>query len=121
MDLVVQIIGMFFVLIAIAAFLKPDVLKRLMRLFKKGKRIYFAALIRFALAVVFLLAARECKDFWVIFVIALLFIVSGLSVLALGARKGGIVIDWFQRQPTLLVRLLMLVPMALGVLIIISA
>jgi hypothetical protein len=50
MDLVIKIIGILFVLIAIGYFSKPAIITGLMEFFKKGKRMYFAGLIRFALA-----------------------------------------------------------------------
>ena len=53
MNNVIKIIGIVFVVIAIVYFLRPDVMKWLMEFFKQGKRLYFAGLIRFALAIVF--------------------------------------------------------------------
>jgi len=35
-----------------------------MEFFKQGTRLYFAALLRLVLAVIFLLAARQCSQFW---------------------------------------------------------
>ena len=72
MDIVVKIVGIVFILIAIVYLLKPDVLKRMMEFFKHGKRMYFAGLMRFALAVIFLLGARECDITWVIVVFGIL-------------------------------------------------
>ena len=59
MNLVIEIIGIVFVFITILYFLKPNIMKRLMEFFKQGRRIYFAALLRLVLAVVFLLAAHS--------------------------------------------------------------
>jgi hypothetical protein len=42
---------MLFSLMGIAYLLRPEIVKKLMGFFKKGKRIYLAGLIRFALAV----------------------------------------------------------------------
>ena len=81
MDIVIKIVGIAIVFIAIVYLLKPDVLKRLMEFFKQGKRLYFAGLIRFALAIVFLLGARECDITWVIVVFGILFLISYLKSL----------------------------------------
>ena len=61
MDIVIVIksLGILFVLIGIAYLLRPEIIKKLMGFFRKGKRIYVAGLIRFALAVIFLLAGRR--------------------------------------------------------------
>ena len=60
MDIVIKIMGIVLVFLAVLYLLKPDIMKSLMEFFKQGKRIYFAGLIRIVLAIVFLLAAREC-------------------------------------------------------------
>jgi len=121
MDTVVEIIGIVIVCIAVVYLLKPGVMKYLMEFFKKGKRIYFAGLIRFAFAIVFLLAARECKRFWVIFAFGILFLISGLLIFVLGAEKVKSILDWYQKQSLLLLRVLALIALAIGAVIIYSA
>jgi uncharacterized protein YjeT (DUF2065 family) len=96
-------------------------MKWLMEFFKKGKRIYFAGLIRFALAVVFLVAARECKHSWVIFAFGILFIISGLLIFILGLEKLKSIIDWYQKQSVLLLRVVAVIALAIGAVIIYSA
>jgi uncharacterized protein YjeT (DUF2065 family) len=105
----------------IVYFLKPDIMKRLMEFFKQGRRMYFAAMIRLVLAVVFLLAARQCRHFWVIFVFGVLFIISGLLVFILGLEKVKSYISWWQKQPLVLLRVVALISLAIGAIIIYSA
>lgn len=121
MDIVIEIIGIAIVCIAIVYLLKPDVMKRLMEFFKQGKRIYFAGLIRFALAIVFLLSARECKRFWVIFAFGILFIIGGLLIFILGPEKIRVMINWYQKQSALLLRVIAVIALAIGAVIIYSA
>lgn len=121
MDIVVKIIGIVFIFVTSVYLLKPDVMKRLMEFFKQGKRIYFAGLIRFALAIVFLLSARECKQFWVIFAFGILFIIGGLLIFILGSEKIRVVINWYQKQSVLLLRLIAVIGLAIGAVIIYSA
>ncbi len=121
MDIVIKSLGIVFVLIGIVYLLRPDVMKWLMEFFKQGKRIYFAGLIRFALAVVFLLGARECKRFWVIFAFGILFIIGGLLIFILGPEKIKSIIDWWQKQSILLFRVIALITLAVGAIIIYSA
>jgi uncharacterized protein YjeT (DUF2065 family) len=105
----------------IVYFLKPDIMKRLMEFFKQGRRIYFAALLRLVLAVVFLLTARQCSHFWVIFAFGILFIISGLLIFILGLEKVKSYISWWQKQPLVLLRVMALIGLAIGALIIYSA
>ncbi len=121
MDIVIRIIGIVFVFMTIVYFFKPDIMKRLMEFFKQGRRMYFAALIRFVLAIVFLLAAHKCSKFWVIFAFGILFIISGLLIFILGLEKVKSYINWWQKQPLVLLRVMAVVGLALGAIIIYSA
>jgi len=121
MDNIIKTLGIIFALIAIVYFLKPNVMKQLMEFFKKGKRMYLAALIRFALAVVFFSAYRDCDQRWIIFAFGILFLISGLSIFILGPEKVKSYIAWWQKQSVLLLRLLALITLAIGVIIIFSA
>ena len=121
MDIVIKTLGILIALVGIIYFLRPDVMKWLMEFFKKGKRLYFAGLIRFALAVVFLVAARECKHSWVIFAFGILFIISGLLIFILGLEKLKSIIDWYQKQSVLLLRVVAVIALAIGAVIIYSA
>lgn len=121
MDTVVKIVGVVFVVIGIIYLIKPGVIKSLMEFFKQGKRLYFAGLIRFALAIVFLLAARECDITWVIVVFGFLFIISGLLIFILGLERLRSMIDWWQKQSLLLLRVIALITLALGAIILYSA
>ncbi len=121
MAIVIQILGIVIVAIAIVYILKPGVINRMIAFFKKGKRLYLAAPIRLALGVIFLLGARECKQFWVIFTLGILLLISGILVLVLGPKKLVPIIEWFQKQSEILARAMALIVLAIGVVIIISA
>ncbi|MCJ7776711.1 MAG: hypothetical protein MUP16_00105 [Sedimentisphaerales bacterium] len=121
MDVAVKIVGIVIVCLAVVYLLKPDVMKYLMEFFKKGKLIYLAGLIRLALAVVFLLAARECRVFRVILVFGILFIISGFLVFVIPLEKIKSYIGWWQKQSFLVLRLLALIALAIGAVIIYSA
>jgi hypothetical protein len=121
MSIAIQIIGIVIVAIGVVYILKPSVMKGLFQFFKKGNRLYVAAPIRLALAVVFLLGARECKQFWVIFVLGIIFLISGVLVLVLGPKKLVPILEWFQGQSEILQRVVALIVLAVGVVIIISA
>ena len=121
MNLVIKVIGVVFVLIAIGYFLKPDILKSLMEFFKKGRRIYLAALARFVLGIVFLLGARECDMPVVIGILGVVFLVAGLLIILLGPEKVNGIIDWYQKQSKFFFRTLALVLFALGIAIIYAA
>ena len=119
--IVIKSLGVLFTLMGIAYLLRPDIIKRLMGFFKKGKRIYFAGLIRFALAIVFFVAARECRYFWIIFASGIIFLAGGLLIFLLGPEKIRRILNWYQDQPALIFRIIALVVLAFGIIIILSA
>ena len=121
MDIVVKIIGIVFIFMASVYFLKPDIMKHLMEFFKQGNRIYIAGLIRFELAIVFLLGARECDVTGVIVTFGIIFLIGGLLIFILGPVKLRSMIDWWQKQSLLLLRVIALITLAIGAVIIYSA
>ncbi|MBN2592161.1 MAG: hypothetical protein JXA81_01540 [Sedimentisphaerales bacterium] len=119
--MVIKSLGMLFTLMGIAYFLRPDIIKKLMGFFKKGKRIYLAGLLRFALAIVFLIAARECGYPWIIIASGLIFLAGGLLIFLLGPEKIRRILDWYQDQPALIFRIIALIVLTFGIIIILSA
>ena len=121
MDIVIKSIGIVFVLIGFVFVLRPDIMKWLINFIKRGKRVYFAAILRFALAVIFLLGASQCTHQWIIAAFGILFLLAGLLIFVLGPEKIRRILDWYQKQPLLIFRIIALVPMALGAIVIFSA
>ena len=121
MKIIVQIVGILIVLIGIVFLLKPGVMKRLMKFIKKGKRVYFAGVIRFALAIIFLLGASECSQKWIIAAFGILFLISGLLIFILGPEKIRTILEWYQKQPVLIFRVIAVIALACGAVIVYSA
>jgi uncharacterized protein YjeT (DUF2065 family) len=119
--IVIKSLGIVFALMGIAYLLRPEIIKKLMGFFKKGKRIYLPGLVRFALAVVFLVAARECRYPWIIFVCGIIFLTGGLLIFLLGPEKIRRILNWYQEQSTLVFRVIAIVVLVFGVIIILSA
>ena len=121
MQITIKSLGVLFILMGVAYLLRPEIIKRLMTFFKKGNRIYFPGLLRFALAVVFLVGARECRSFWVIFVCGILFLLGGVLIFALGPEKIRRMLDWYARQSILVFRVIAFVVLVLGVIVVFAA
>lgn len=121
MEIIVKIAGILILLIGIVFLLKPGVMKRLMEFMKKGKRVYFAGVLRFALAIIFLLGASECDQKWIIAVFGILFLISGLLIFILGHERIRQVFEWYQKQTVLLFRIIAAIVLACGAVIVYSA
>jgi len=98
-----------------------SIIHGLMEFFKIGARFYLVVPVTLALGIVFLLAARECKQFWVIFAFGISFLISGLSAIILGLEKLKSMFEWWQKQPVLLLRVIAFIALAAGTIIIICA
>jgi uncharacterized protein YjeT (DUF2065 family) len=121
MEIIVKIVGILIIFIGIGYFLKPDIIKQLMIFFKKGNRVYFAAVLRFALAIIFLLGAGGCDQKWIIAAFGVMFMISGLLILILGPEKIRQIFDWYQNQPVLLFRIIAAIVLACGAVIVYAA
>jgi uncharacterized protein YjeT (DUF2065 family) len=119
--LVIKSLGILFTLMGIGYLLRPEIIKKLMGFFKKGKRIYFAGLVRLALAVVFFVAASECRYFWIIFASGIIFLMGGLLIFLLGPDKIRRILDWYEGQPIVIFRVIALIVLVFGMVIIFSA
>lgn len=121
MDIVIKAIGTVIVCIGLVYLIKPEVLGGFMRFFAKGKRLYLAALVRFALAIVFFLGARQCGIRWVIVMFGLIFLLSGLLIFMLGLEKAKSIINWYQEQPSVMLRVVAIVVLGVGLIIVYAA
>ena len=121
MDIVITIIGIAIVVMGIVYLIKPAFMKWLVDFFKKGARIYLAGVLRLALAVVFLLSARECGRPIIIGVLGVLFLLGGFFIFILGPKSITPILDWWLTKPVWIMRVLALVTAAFGALIIYAA
>ncbi len=119
--IVIKLLGIVIALMGVAYLLRPQIVKRLMGFFKKGNRMYLPGLVRLALAVVFFVGARECRYFWSIFILGVLFLLSGLLIFLLGPAKLRTILEWYQKQPVIVFRVIAAVVTAVGVVIVFSA
>jgi len=120
MKALIQVIGVVITLWGILCLIQPGVLKALIEFFQKGKRLYLIGVVRFALAIIFFMAARDCDISWAIFVLGILFLVSGVLIFMLGPAKLHPMMEWYLRQSTLLLRFFGFLTLAIGVAIIYS-
>jgi hypothetical protein len=117
----IKSIGILIALMGIVYLIRPDIIKKLMNFFRKGKRIYFSGVLRLALSVVFLVGARECRYFTIIFASGIIFLAGVILIFLLGPEKIRKILDWYQEQPVLIFRIIAVIVLVFGVIIILSA
>jgi len=121
MNTVIKVIGTVIVAVGLMYMIRPEFLRKIIRFFAVGRRIYFSAIIRFILAVVFVLGARQCGVTWVILLFAVIFLLSGLLVFMLGLENVRTILEWYYQQPAMLLRVVAAIVLAVGLIIVYAA
>jgi hypothetical protein len=121
MGTIIKVIGTVIVFIGLVYLIKPTVLKGTMRFFAKGSRLYLAAMVRFALAIVFFSGARHCGIRWVIVLFGLIFLLSGILIFMLGLKNSKVIIRWYLDQPNLIFMVVATIVLAVGLIILYAA
>ncbi len=118
---VIEIIGIVILLMGLVYTAYPGVMLCLIDFFKKGYRIYIAAVLRFVLGITFLLGARESSVTWLIIVFGILFLFGGLLILLLGRARTTAFLNYYSTRPLWLLRVLAAIILIIGGIIIYAA
>jgi hypothetical protein len=121
METIIRVIGTAIVCIGLVYLIKPAIFGSIIGFFVKGKRLYLAAIVRFALAIIFIMGARHCGIKWVIVLFGLIFMLSGLLIFMLGLEKAKGIIRWYREQPSFVYRIVAIIVMSVGLIITYSA
>ena len=119
--IVIKSLGIVLALVAVVYMLRPDIAKKLMIFFQKGRRIYIDGIINFSLAVVFFAGARQCRYPWIIFVCGIIFLVESLLIFGLGIKEINFILDWSLEQSDGTFQFIGLLIGAMGAIVVFSA
>ena len=121
MRIVIQFIGVALIVQACIVLFRIDFLRGLIRFLSWGSRLYIIAAIRTALAVVFFIGATQCVHKWIIIAIAIILLLSGITLFTFKPATFKRLLDWYQRRSDLSLRLMAAAGIVLGGLIIYAA
>ncbi|MHC4122512.1 MAG: hypothetical protein ACYSSI_02985 [Planctomycetota bacterium] len=121
MSFVIWIIGWLITVEGILLLIKPQLIKPVISFFNKGKRTYLIGLIRTILAIIFFLAAQQCRIPLVITILGITLLVSGIICFVLKPDKLKSILSWWLERPPLIIRLMSIIVVAFGALIVFSA
>ena len=121
METVIKAIGTFIACMGLLYLIRPDILKAIMNFFSQGSRLYLAALVRFALAIVFFIGARECDVTWVIVIFGVIFLFSGILIFMLGLKRAKEILQWYLTQQDFVFRFLSIIVLGVGLIIVYAA
>jgi hypothetical protein len=96
MVLAVKVVGVIFICMGLLYLLKPGAVRALTKFFAQGRRLYIGGVVRLALAILFLLAATECRHRWIIGAFGGVFLLGSLIIFIAGPAKLRPVLRWFQ-------------------------
>jgi len=117
----IKILAVAMMLIAVVYLSRPGFMRGVMEFFRQGWRIYFAAAIRLILAVIFLLAASQCRHPRIVAAFGIIFLISAVIIFIISAGKIRAVLDGLLKQPPFVLRIIALVPLAVGALLLYAA
>jgi uncharacterized protein YjeT (DUF2065 family) len=121
MAVIIKAIGIFIAAMGLVFLLKPGLQRTLTRFFAADGRLYLVAVVRFALAVIFLLGAKECHSTRIIAAFGIIFLLSGLLIFILGLEKARSILSWYLEQPVFIFRIIATVVLIVGLVIVFSA
>ena len=121
MDIAIKVVGVVIILMGVVNVANPLIILNILKFLKPGKRIYLLAIARFALGILFLISARECRQFWIIFCFGLLFLLSGALVVIMPPERIRKMIEWFEKRKPFVLRILGIVVALFGVIVLLAA
>jgi hypothetical protein len=121
MEIIIKVLGTVIVCIGLVYLIKPEIFRSIIGFFVKGKRLYLAALVRFTLAIIFIMGARHCGIKWIIVMFGLIFLLSGLLIIMMGLEKTKGIIRWYQKQPIFVYRIVAIIVLSVGLIIVYAA
>lgn len=121
MPLWVTIIGWLIALEGVFFLVKPEALNSMIRFFIKGRRLYLLSVLRIILAVVFFIAARQCRQPAVIIVLGVILLAAGIGGFVMRLSTTKTMLKWWLEKPNMMIRLLGLISLAVGMMIVYSA
>ncbi|MFH1616767.1 MAG: hypothetical protein ABIG61_17005 [Planctomycetota bacterium] len=121
MPLGIRIVGIFIIFCSLLLMIKPLLIDRMLRFFRKGKRIYVIALIRLVLAVIFLIGASSCRVPTGIIIIGIVLLLTSLMIFSIRLEKSTAIMQWFQNRSILSKEIALLAALLIGAVIVYCA
>lgn len=91
--------------------------KKVAAFWKKGKTVYVGGVIRLVIGVILLIAAAGAKQSITAAILGVVFLASGVLIFAMSLEQTKRLIEFWENQPDLILRLMCIVTIAFGALI----
>ena len=104
--LLARSVGIFVAGMGVLILVRPETARKLLSFFAEGNRIYWNAALRLFFGLVLLLATRHSRNAGVVLTLAVIFLISGVLIIVLGAQRMKPLLEWWQGLPSYIFRIL---------------
>lgn len=119
MNKIILVIGILVFFEGIAIMVWPDIYRKVVEFFVKGKLLYAASATKIAFGAIFLMAVTSCRENWrwVVMLLGLLMCIGGTSAFFIKLEKLKALMGWFIKRSDFAYRVIGLLAVGLGGLI----
>lgn len=121
MIMLIKLIGILIFCMGIFMMVRPEVARKMISFWLRGKNLYLGGIIRLVLGILFLIAAYSARLPGLMFVIGFLALIGGILIFALGLDRTKAMVNRFKQLPDPVLRLMMLLVLVFGALIVYAA
>lgn len=121
MVILVKLLGIITVVFGVTFLMRPEVIKKYMAFWTKGKRVYTGGSLSILIGIILLFAASQCGVVWFVTVIGIWGLIKGIILFILGPKKVISMINWWIARPPAVLRILALLTLSIGTLLVCSA
>ena len=111
----VTLVGIVIIIAGAGYTVKPALVKKVIRFWTRGNRLYIASAVNILIGIVFLRVASLCYMPWFVTIMGVLGLLKGVVIFALGKKKTIDFMEGIARTPAKTLRALGVVAIALGV------
>lgn len=116
--IIIKALGVIMAVVGVLFSAIPQKVRKFLPFFKITKRIRIVGIIRLAIAVIFLLAASQCRWSVVVAVLGIITLISGVLALMLKVKHIKTFIDWIEGRNEMFIRIMGGVVVLIGLLIV---
>ncbi|MFH1888919.1 MAG: hypothetical protein ABH806_02380 [Candidatus Omnitrophota bacterium] len=121
MAILVKLLGIIILALGVVFLINPDMVKKYMLFWTKGRMIYAGAAVAALIGMVLLIAASQCRLAWFVSLMGIVSIIKGAYIFAFGQKSLTSMMNWWIEKPTLALRFVGLFELMLGALFIYAA
>jgi uncharacterized protein YjeT (DUF2065 family) len=120
MQMAIWIVGALVILEGVVFLIQPNLFKKLVSLFARGRMIYISALFRLILGPIFLIFARECKIPWIIIIFGILMLIGSAILFLVNIDKIKAILLWWTARSVWAIRSIAVIALLLGTIIVVA-